>query len=133
MIPGVFGESVRAFRQRSGLTQEELAARAGVSVRSIRDIEAGRTGRAVPVPSGCSPRRSGSPAPSGRSSSPPRHPARRNRPRHCLPPSARPSELPPTARYGALLRGPGSFRLANVARLILLTSWAGLKLRPDCR
>ncbi|TMM34432.1 MAG: helix-turn-helix transcriptional regulator [Actinobacteria bacterium] len=48
MIPGVFGESVRAFRQRSGLTQEELAARAGVSVRSIRDIEAGRTGRARP-------------------------------------------------------------------------------------
>jgi tetratricopeptide (TPR) repeat protein/transcriptional regulator with XRE-family HTH domain len=44
----VFGDSVRAYRQRSGLTQEELAARAGVSVRSIRDIEAGRTTRARP-------------------------------------------------------------------------------------
>jgi transcriptional regulator with XRE-family HTH domain/tetratricopeptide (TPR) repeat protein len=38
----VFGESVRVRRQRLGLTQEELATLAGVSVRSLRDIEAGR-------------------------------------------------------------------------------------------
>ncbi|WP_441180043.1 ATP-binding protein [Micromonospora sp. BQ11] len=33
---------IRSHRQRSGITQEELAHRSGVSVRNIRDIEAGR-------------------------------------------------------------------------------------------
>ncbi|KXK59419.1 hypothetical protein AWW66_24235 [Micromonospora rosaria] len=35
----VFGQLVRVHRQRLGLTQEELADRAGIGVRSIRDIE----------------------------------------------------------------------------------------------
>jgi transcriptional regulator with XRE-family HTH domain len=38
----VFGELVRLFRRRLGMTQEELAARAGVSVREIGSIERGR-------------------------------------------------------------------------------------------
>jgi tetratricopeptide (TPR) repeat protein/transcriptional regulator with XRE-family HTH domain len=44
----VFSEIVRSHRQRLGVTQEELATLAGVSVRSIREIEAGRTGRPRP-------------------------------------------------------------------------------------
>ncbi|MGC9666175.1 ATP-binding protein [Planosporangium sp. 12N6] len=38
----MFSAQVRAYRQRQGMTQEELAARTGVSVRSIRNLEAGR-------------------------------------------------------------------------------------------
>jgi transcriptional regulator with XRE-family HTH domain len=38
----VFGDVVRAHRRRLGLSQEELAARTGVGVRSIGKIEAGR-------------------------------------------------------------------------------------------
>ncbi|MET7396918.1 helix-turn-helix transcriptional regulator [Dactylosporangium sp. NPDC005572] len=38
-----FGELVRAHRRRLGLTQEELATKAGLSVRSIVKIEGGRT------------------------------------------------------------------------------------------
>jgi tetratricopeptide (TPR) repeat protein/transcriptional regulator with XRE-family HTH domain len=38
----VFGELVRAQRRRLGLTQEELADRAGLGIRSIRRIESGR-------------------------------------------------------------------------------------------
>src|SRR2546430_6577178 len=34
----VFSETVRAYRQRLGITQEELASLAGVSVRSIREL-----------------------------------------------------------------------------------------------
>jgi transcriptional regulator with XRE-family HTH domain len=41
----MFGAHVRAHRQRLGMTQEELAAGTGVSVSSIRNLEAGRTGR----------------------------------------------------------------------------------------
>lgn len=37
----MFGEAVRAQRQLHGLTQEDLA---GVSVRTLRGIEAGRVG-----------------------------------------------------------------------------------------
>jgi tetratricopeptide (TPR) repeat protein/transcriptional regulator with XRE-family HTH domain len=44
----VFSEIVRAHRQRLGVTQEELAGLAGVSVRSIREIEAGRISRPRP-------------------------------------------------------------------------------------
>ncbi|MFB9180201.1 tetratricopeptide repeat protein [Dactylosporangium sucinum] len=43
-----FGELVRAHRRRLGLTQEELATKAGLSVRSIVKIEGGRT--AAPRP-----------------------------------------------------------------------------------
>jgi tetratricopeptide (TPR) repeat protein/transcriptional regulator with XRE-family HTH domain len=38
----VFQESVRAHRMRLGLTQEDLAAKAGVDVKTVRDIESGR-------------------------------------------------------------------------------------------
>ncbi len=44
----MFGGQMRAYRLRLGMTQEELAARTGVSVRSIRNLEAGRTGRPRP-------------------------------------------------------------------------------------
>jgi len=40
----VFGEVVRGHRRRLGLTQEELAAKAGMSGRHVRHIEAGRIG-----------------------------------------------------------------------------------------
>src|SRR6187549_3180245 len=42
----MFGDLVRAHRVRLGLTQEDLAERAGLSPRSIRSIENGRTTRA---------------------------------------------------------------------------------------
>jgi tetratricopeptide (TPR) repeat protein/transcriptional regulator with XRE-family HTH domain len=45
---GVFGQLVIRYRRRSGLTQEELADRSGVSVRTIRDLETGR--RRLPRP-----------------------------------------------------------------------------------
>lgn len=38
----MFGEIVRGHRRRLGLTQEELAERTGISVRGIRNLEAGR-------------------------------------------------------------------------------------------
>jgi tetratricopeptide (TPR) repeat protein/transcriptional regulator with XRE-family HTH domain len=38
----VFGEMVRGHRRRLSLTQEELAERSGISVRGIRNLEAGR-------------------------------------------------------------------------------------------
>jgi tetratricopeptide (TPR) repeat protein/transcriptional regulator with XRE-family HTH domain len=38
----VFADVVRAHRRRLGLTQEELAERAGLSVRGVRKLEAGR-------------------------------------------------------------------------------------------
>jgi len=44
----MFGAQVRAHRQRLGLSQEDLADRTGVSVRGIRNLEAGRTGRPRP-------------------------------------------------------------------------------------
>lgn len=42
---GPFGESVRRHRLRLGLTQEDLAARATVGLRTLRDIETGRIDR----------------------------------------------------------------------------------------
>lgn len=39
---GSFGALLRAFRHRACLTQEQLAARAGLSERTVRDLEAGR-------------------------------------------------------------------------------------------
>jgi transcriptional regulator with XRE-family HTH domain len=45
----VFGETVRGHRRRLGLTQAELAGVAGMSVRNLRDLEAGRI--AEPRPS----------------------------------------------------------------------------------
>src|SRR6202167_1851245 len=44
--PGVpFGRLLRRYRASAGLTQEELAARSGVSVRALSDMERGRTAR----------------------------------------------------------------------------------------
>lgn len=40
-----FDELLRGYRRRSGLTQEELAQRAGLGVRTLRDLEAGRVRR----------------------------------------------------------------------------------------
>jgi transcriptional regulator with XRE-family HTH domain len=40
---GAFGARLRTCRQAAGLSQEELAARSGLSVRTIRDLERGRT------------------------------------------------------------------------------------------
>ncbi len=39
---GVFARLLRAHRQAKGLTQEEFAAKAGVGVRTLRDLERGR-------------------------------------------------------------------------------------------
>jgi tetratricopeptide (TPR) repeat protein/DNA-binding XRE family transcriptional regulator len=44
----LFGELIRGHRQRQAMTQEELAARAGISARHIRDLEAGRIIRPRP-------------------------------------------------------------------------------------
>jgi len=40
-----FGDQLRRHRRAAGLTQEELAARAGLSVRAVADMERGRTAR----------------------------------------------------------------------------------------
>ncbi|MFE9192904.1 ATP-binding protein [Micromonospora sp. NPDC007208] len=48
MIP-VIGEAVRELRRRSALTQEDLAAKTGLSVRHLRDLEAGRIARPRPT------------------------------------------------------------------------------------
>jgi|GEM_PF-1950640 len=38
----VFGEIVREYRERAGLSQEQVAERMGYSVRQVRELEAGR-------------------------------------------------------------------------------------------
>src|SRR5215469_14441049 len=48
--PGDIGAFVRARRQAAGLTQQQLADRAGVSVASVRDLEQGRVGRPHSAP-----------------------------------------------------------------------------------
>jgi transcriptional regulator with XRE-family HTH domain len=45
----VFAEVVRAQRQRLGLTQEDLASKAGLGVRTIRKIEAGQVSTPRPT------------------------------------------------------------------------------------
>jgi tetratricopeptide (TPR) repeat protein/transcriptional regulator with XRE-family HTH domain len=47
--PKVFGDMVRGHRRRAAVTQEELAVRAGVSCRTVREIEAGRVGDPRPA------------------------------------------------------------------------------------
>ena len=44
----MFGDLLRDYRHRIGLTQDELAAKSHVSVRSIRTIESGRVGQPRP-------------------------------------------------------------------------------------
>ena len=44
----VFGETVRAHRRRLGMSQEELARRAGLSVRGLREIESARIAASRP-------------------------------------------------------------------------------------
>jgi DNA-binding XRE family transcriptional regulator len=44
-VTAVYGELVRSYRVAAGLTQEELAALCGLDVRTISDIERGRTAR----------------------------------------------------------------------------------------
>ena len=41
------GDLLRRYRKAAGLTQEELAERAGLSVRAIANIERGRTSRQI--------------------------------------------------------------------------------------
>jgi DNA-binding XRE family transcriptional regulator len=46
MVPEVsFGGLLRAHRERALLSQEQLAERAGLSARTIRELEAGRVRR----------------------------------------------------------------------------------------
>lgn len=47
-LNGSFGEFLRARRRAGGLTQEELAERSGLSVRSVSDLERGRTAHPHP-------------------------------------------------------------------------------------
>ena len=47
-LPGSFGEALRQHRMTARLTQEELAAGSGLSVRAIRDMECGRSARPYP-------------------------------------------------------------------------------------
>jgi hypothetical protein len=86
-IPGgpVFGEIVRSHRRRLGMSQEDLAEKVGVSVRTIGKIESGRTRAPRPFTVGCWPTRSGCPAPNATGSARAARTAR-SRPR---PPRAR--------------------------------------------
>jgi tetratricopeptide (TPR) repeat protein/transcriptional regulator with XRE-family HTH domain len=48
MMRASFGGLLRGYRLAAGLTQEELAERAGLSVRAVSDMERDRTGRPYP-------------------------------------------------------------------------------------
>src|SRR5262249_19788943 len=71
------GAGLRAQRERLLLTQEELAARSGVDVRTIRDIETGWTARPRPSPARLlaaaltGPQKEAAPAPRRSTSRPP--------------------------------------------------------------
>src|SRR3954452_23416703 len=87
-----FAEQVRRLRRAAGLTQEELAERAGLSARGIGDLERGA--RAVPQRETL--RRGAealTPAPPGAPARPPRGPARSD-------PAARPRRAPRPAPGG---------------------------------
>jgi len=49
MDPATFGDTVRKHRQRLGLSQEALADAAGIAVRSVRNVEAGRVAQPRPT------------------------------------------------------------------------------------
>ena len=49
MDPATFGDTVRRHRQRLGLSQEGLAEAAGIAVRSVRNMEAGRVAQPRPT------------------------------------------------------------------------------------
>ena len=58
--PASFGALLRARRHRACLSQEQLAARAELSERTVRDLEVDRAGRRAIPRSGCWRTRSGS-------------------------------------------------------------------------
>jgi transcriptional regulator with XRE-family HTH domain len=43
--PSAFGDLLRAFRDRAGLSQQELADRAGLGIRTLRELERNRVAR----------------------------------------------------------------------------------------
>lgn len=47
-VQAPLGRLLRAHRARLGLTQEEVAHRAGLSERTLRNLEGGRIGRPYP-------------------------------------------------------------------------------------
>ena len=52
-----FGALLRELRAKAGLTQEELAAAAGLSPRSVSDLERGVAQTRAGTPPGCWPMR----------------------------------------------------------------------------
>jgi transcriptional regulator with XRE-family HTH domain len=51
--PGCFGALLRACRHRACLSQEQLAARAGVSERTVRTLRPAGCARRTPTLGGC--------------------------------------------------------------------------------
>ncbi len=48
VLPDDFGQLLRSFRVRAGLTQQQLAGRSGVGLRTLQDLERGRVRRPQP-------------------------------------------------------------------------------------